>query len=144
MDSEVSSIQQGLLMKMGSVDLIVCQESSGSIPYCQVGRDEKVSWNQPEELTEQMSSEMNLDQHVQLTEEEDWRNILMIGGIEVFLPLAQEEVEIWVADVATAEGQSTEPVKEKLEQVFEISQAEADVGENEHFEECLITFRPRS
>jgi hypothetical protein len=25
MDSEVSSIQQGLLMKMGSVDLIVCQ-----------------------------------------------------------------------------------------------------------------------
>jgi hypothetical protein len=43
-------------MKMGSVDLIVCQESSGSIPYYQVGRDEKmrlsvglmnseVSWN---------------------------------------------------------------------------------------------------
>jgi hypothetical protein len=50
----VSSIQQGLLMKMGSVDLIVCQESSRSIPYCQVGRDEQVSWNQPEELTEQM------------------------------------------------------------------------------------------
>jgi hypothetical protein len=47
MDSEVSSIQQGLLMKMGSVDLIVCQESSGSIPYCQVGRDEQMSWNQP-------------------------------------------------------------------------------------------------
>jgi hypothetical protein len=28
MDSEVSSIQQGLLMKMGSVDLIVCQEKA--------------------------------------------------------------------------------------------------------------------
>jgi hypothetical protein len=28
MDSEVSSIQQGVLMKMGSVDLIICQESS--------------------------------------------------------------------------------------------------------------------
>jgi hypothetical protein len=27
MDSEVSSIQQGVLMKMGSVDLIVCQEA---------------------------------------------------------------------------------------------------------------------
>jgi hypothetical protein len=40
MDSEVSSIQQGLLMKMGLVDLIVCQESNGSIPYFQVGRDE--------------------------------------------------------------------------------------------------------
>jgi hypothetical protein len=63
----VSSIQQGLLMKMGSVDLIFCQESSESIPYCQVGRDEqmrlsvglmnsKVSWNHPEELTEQVSS----------------------------------------------------------------------------------------
>jgi hypothetical protein len=80
MDSEVSSIQQGLLMKMGSVDLIVCQESSGSIPYCQVGRDEQVNFDQPEELTEQMrlsegliNSEMSLDQHVQLTEEEDMR-----------------------------------------------------------------------
>jgi hypothetical protein len=40
MDSEVSSIQQGVLMKMGSVDLIVCQEGSRKIPYCQVGRDE--------------------------------------------------------------------------------------------------------
>ena len=52
MDSEVSSIQQELLMKMGSVDLIVCQESSGSIPYCKVGRDEQVDFDQPEELTE--------------------------------------------------------------------------------------------
>jgi hypothetical protein len=47
MDSEVSSIQQGVLMKMGSVDLIVCQGSNREIPYCQVGRDEQVSWNQP-------------------------------------------------------------------------------------------------
>jgi hypothetical protein len=63
MDSEVSSIQQGVLMKMGSVDLIVCQGSNEQIPYFQVGRDEQmrlfeglinseVSWNQPEELTE--------------------------------------------------------------------------------------------
>jgi hypothetical protein len=42
MDSEESSIQQGVLMKMGSVDLIVYQEGSGSIPYCQVGRDEQM------------------------------------------------------------------------------------------------------
>ena len=33
-DSEKSLVQQGVLMKMGSVDLIVCQVSSGSIPYC--------------------------------------------------------------------------------------------------------------
>ena len=53
MDSEVSSIQQGVLMKMGSVDLMVCQgSSSGSIPYCQVGRDEQVNFDQPEELKE--------------------------------------------------------------------------------------------
>jgi hypothetical protein len=53
-----------------------------------VGRDEQVSWNQPEELTEQMrlsegliNSEVSLDQHVQLTKEEDMRDLLMIGGI---------------------------------------------------------------
>jgi hypothetical protein len=40
-----------------------------------VGRDEKMSWNQPEELTEQVSSEMSLDQHVQLTKEEEIRII---------------------------------------------------------------------
>jgi hypothetical protein len=34
----------GVLMKMGSVDLMVCQGSSGSIPYCQVGRDEQMKF----------------------------------------------------------------------------------------------------
>ena len=52
MDSEVSSIQQGVLMKMGSVDLIICQESSEQIPYYHVGRDEPMIWNQPDELIE--------------------------------------------------------------------------------------------
>jgi hypothetical protein len=61
-ESNVSSIQQGVLMKMGSVDLIVCQGSSREIPYCHMGRDEQVSWNQPEELTKKMSSEVHLDQ----------------------------------------------------------------------------------
>jgi hypothetical protein len=61
MDSEVRSIKKGVMMNMGSVDLIICQESSEQIPYCQVGRDEQVSFDQPEELTEQMSSEMSLD-----------------------------------------------------------------------------------
>jgi hypothetical protein len=60
-------------MKIGSVDLIIYQEGSEQVPYCQVGRDEKmrlfeclinseVSLNQPEELTEQVSSKMDLDQ----------------------------------------------------------------------------------
>jgi hypothetical protein len=45
--------QQGVLMKMGSVDLMICQgSSSGSIPYFQVGRDEQRNLDQLEELTE--------------------------------------------------------------------------------------------
>ena len=73
-------------MKMGSVDLIVFQESSGSIPYCQVGRDEQMG------LSEGLiNSEMDLDQQVQLTEEEDLKDLLMIGGIQIFLPFSQEE-----------------------------------------------------
>jgi hypothetical protein len=64
---------------------------------------------------------MNLDQQVQLTEEEDQDDLLMIGGIGVFLPCAQEEAEICVADGATAEEQSqlTMTVKEEeLEQTL--------------------------
>jgi hypothetical protein len=134
-DSEESSIQQGLLMKMGSVDLIVCQEGSESIPYCQVGRDEQmrlsvglinseVSWNQPGELTEKMNSKMDLDQQMQLTEVEDQDDILMIGGIGVFLPCSQEEAEISVAYGAAAEqSQRTMTVKEELEQTLEAAQA---------------------
>jgi hypothetical protein len=44
--------QVGKEIEMESVDSMDCQESSGSTPYCQVGRDEQMSWNQPEELTE--------------------------------------------------------------------------------------------
>jgi hypothetical protein len=53
-----------------------------------VGRDEQVSFDQPEELTEQINSDMSLDQQVQLTKEEDLRNLLMVGGIGIFLPLS--------------------------------------------------------
>jgi hypothetical protein len=42
MDSEVSSIQPTMLIKMGSIDLIVCQGSNMEIPYFQVGRDEQM------------------------------------------------------------------------------------------------------
>jgi hypothetical protein len=90
-----------------------------------VGRDEQVNWNQPEELTEQVSLEMDLDQRMQLTEDEDsygfpshvnedddklktftirggdMRSLMMIGGIEIFLPLAQGKAEICVADATT-------------------------------------------
>jgi hypothetical protein len=128
MDSLESSIQQGVLMKMGSVDLMVCQGSSGSIPYCQVGRDEQmrpsvglinseVSWNQPEELTEQM----DLDQQVQLTEVKDQDGILMIGGIGIFLPSAQEEAEIVLQMMQQQEKNSHQmTVKENWSRLWEL------------------------
>jgi hypothetical protein len=95
--------------EMELVDSMDFQEGSGDIPYCQVGRDDQMR------LSEGLiNSEMNLDQQMQLTEE-DLRNLLMIGGIKIFLPLAQEEVEICVACAAVAEEQSTETVKEELE-----------------------------
>jgi dsDNA-binding SOS-regulon protein len=76
---------------------------------------------------------------VQLTEEEeDQDDILMIGGIGVFLPCAQEEAEIGVLDGAAAEqSQRMMTVKEELEQTLEAAQAEE---ENEHSEECLNIF----
>jgi hypothetical protein len=133
-DLEVSSIQQGVLMKMGSVDLIICQEGSEQIPYCQVGRDEQMR------LSEGLiNSEMSLDQHEQLREEEDMRDLLMIGGIKVLLPFTQEEAEVCVADEATTiEEKSVVTVKEELEQTLEAAQA--DEEENEHSEECLNAF----
>ena len=107
-------------MKMGSVDLIICQEGSKQIPYCQVGRDEQVSFDQPEEMIEQMSSEMILDQQVQLTKEEDLRDLLMIGGIGIFLPLSLEKAEVCIANVEIVEDQSVVTIrKEELEKTLE-------------------------
>jgi hypothetical protein len=70
MDSKKSLVQQGMLTKMGSIDIMVYQVSSGSIPYFQVGRDEEMNLNQPGELTEMrlseglVVSEIDLDQQV--------------------------------------------------------------------------------
>jgi hypothetical protein len=96
-------------------------------------------------MTEQMrlsegliNSRMEVDQHVQLTEEEDMRNLLMIGGIGIFLPFSHEEAEVCVADsAAIAEEQSAETVQEELEQTLEAAQTGE---ENEHSEEWLNDF----
>jgi hypothetical protein len=142
LDSMKSSIQQGLLIKMGSVDLTICQGSrSDSIPYCQVGRDGQMNSDQPEELTEQVGSKKNLDQQMQLTEEEHQNDLLMIGGIELFLPSAQEEAENSVVHAATAEQSQLEMTvrkERKLEQVSETAQA--DEEKNECSEEQLNDF----
>jgi hypothetical protein len=67
-------------MQVGSMDLKICQGGSGSIPHC---RNEQMRLS--EDL---MNLEENLDQRIQLTEEEDQNDILMIGGMELFLPCA--------------------------------------------------------
>jgi hypothetical protein len=100
-------------IEMQLVDSMDYQEDNRKIPYFQVGRDEQVSWNQPEELTEQMSSELDLDQQMQLIEEENQNIILMIGGIETFLPLNPGEAKLCVVYDIVEERQATETVKEE-------------------------------
>jgi hypothetical protein len=84
--------QVGKETEMELVDSMDCQEGSRDIPYCQVGRDEQVSFDQPEELTEQMSSGSHKFSGFRSAGAADRGgrsedNILMIGGIGVFLPL---------------------------------------------------------
>jgi hypothetical protein len=81
---------------------------------------------------------VDLDQQMQLTEKEE--DLLMIGGIQIFLPFSQEEAEICVVGAAIAEeGQLAETVREEeLEQTLEAAQA--DEEEDEHSEEWLNIF----
>jgi hypothetical protein len=119
-------------IEMRSVDLIDCQEGDREIPYFQVGRDEQMR------LFEGLiNSEVSLNHLEELTEEEYQKNLLMIGGIQIFVPFSKEEVEICVVDVATEAGQPSETVKEALEQTWEVAQEEK---ENEHSDECLNAF----
>jgi hypothetical protein len=77
---------------------------------------------------------------MQLTKKEDQRNLLMIGGIQIFLLHIPVEVRICVVDerVTIVEGQlALTIVKEELEQVLEAAQAEE---EDEHSNEWLNTF----
>ena len=84
---------------MGSVDSIDYQEGSREIPYCQVGKDNQMRLSEGP-----INSEVSLDQQMQLMKEEDLRSLLMIGGIQIFLPFAQEEAEICVVDAVMTEG----------------------------------------
>jgi hypothetical protein len=140
LDSRESSIQQRLLMKMGSVDLIICQgSSSGSIPYGQMGRDDLRSQTQPGELTEHISSQE--DQQMKLTGEEEHQDgILMIGGVSIFLPSAQEEAENSVVHAAIAEQSQLEMTVEEEELEQASGTAQADEEKNECSEEQLNKF----
>jgi hypothetical protein len=105
----------------------------------------EVSQNQQEELTEDEDS-YDSPSHVNeyddklktfTIRETDLRSLIMIRGIEIFLPLAQEEVEICVVDETKIGGQLAETVTEGLEQISKAAQAGE---ENDHFEEWLNIF----
>jgi hypothetical protein len=71
---------------------------------------------------------------MQLTEEEDQNDILMIGGISIFLPFAQRRQKIVLQMVQTTEEQSQLMMTVKEERIgadFETAQAEMK-EENEH------------
>jgi hypothetical protein len=137
-------------------DLIDCQEGSRKIPICQVGMGTEMR------LCESlMNSEVSSYQQGMLvsgdscgfadhvnedddklktctTQEEDRRNLLMVGGIQIFLPGSPVEVRICVADegATTGEGQPDVTVKGEVEQMLETAQEE----ENEHSKEWLNSF----
>jgi hypothetical protein len=92
--TKISNFQVGNEMR-SLRDLIDCQEDSRGISDCQVGNEMRSLWDLidcqggsrelpyfQEGKGEKMSSEMSSYQQGQLTEKEDQRNLLMIGGIQ--------------------------------------------------------------
>jgi hypothetical protein len=125
---KVSDFQVG--NEMGSLeDLIDCQEGREEIPDFQVGKGEEMRLSDS-----LMNSEVSLDQQGMLTEE-DQRSILIIGGIEIFLPSSPVEARACVADATTEEGQPTVTVieEEEKEKTLMFSPAEGE----EHSTELL-------
>jgi hypothetical protein len=92
--NESSSCQVGNDMR-SLEDLIDYQEGREEIPYFQVGKGEQM---RPCESL--MNSEVSLDQQGELMEK-DQRCILIIGGIEVFLPSSPVEAKSCVTDATT-------------------------------------------
>jgi hypothetical protein len=83
-------------------DLIDCLEGREEIPYCQVGKGEN------------MSSQVSSHQQGEMTEK-DQRCLLIIGGIEVFLPHSPFEAIESVEDEAVGEGQPVVTIGEREE-----------------------------
>jgi hypothetical protein len=99
---------------MGSLeDLIDCQKGRAEIPDFQVGKGKKMN-----------SAESSYKQGELM--EEDHRNILIIGGIQIFLPSSPVEAKVCVADATTEEGQPTVTVIEEMEQMLISSPTEEE------------------
>ena len=137
-----------------SVDLINCQEVRGDIPIFQVAKGEEMSSGEsscqqgvltdgkeskerthPSEDSYGIAIHMNEDDeklNTSITKEEDHRSVLVIGGIEIFLPRSKGEASICVAD-ATIGGQQVEIIMEEKEKILKSSPIE----EEEHLVESL-------
>jgi hypothetical protein len=110
---ELSSFQVG--NEMGSLeDLIDCQEGRTEIPNFQVGKGSEMRL-----VDNLMNSEVSSYQQGELMEG-DQRFLLIIGGIEVFLPYSPVEAKACVA-VATITGEGQPDVtviEEEKEQIL--------------------------
>jgi hypothetical protein len=84
--------------EMGSNDLIDCQVGSRKFPNFHMGKGKEVRLS--ESL---MNSEESSDEQGVLTGE-DQKRILIIGGIEVFLPRSPVEAKEFIADAAPKGG----------------------------------------
>jgi hypothetical protein len=81
---------------------------------------------------------MSSYQHKKLTKEKDQKDILIIGGIQIFLPGSPVEARVCVVDVAAKERQLAETIKEEeeMEKTLMFTQEKG----NEHSEEWLNIF----
>jgi hypothetical protein len=59
-----------------------------------------------------MNSKLSSYQPEELTEEKDQKDILIIGGIEVYLPLSLVEARVYVADATTGKRKPTVTIGE--------------------------------
>jgi hypothetical protein len=84
---------------MRSEDLIDCQEESREFPICQVGMGTEVGL-----FEGLMNLGMSSNHPEEMTKKEDQRHLLIIGGIEIFLPLSSVGDKTRVADATTVEG----------------------------------------
>jgi hypothetical protein len=117
----------------GSVDLIKFQVGRGDIPDFQVGKGEEMSSAESSLIDEEEAEEKphsdgdsrrtvsrvnEDDEKLQtfITEKEDQRDVLIIGGVEIFLPSGRGEASTDVADVT--ERQQAETVMEEKEQIL--------------------------
>jgi hypothetical protein len=102
--------------EMGSFDLIEFQVGSRKFPYCQVGREKEMRLSESLRISKESSCQegVMIDEdscgfvdHVNeydeklnniTIQEEDQRSILIIGGIQIFLPNSPVEARECVVD----------------------------------------------